>query len=246
MRGCTATENLGYSLRQDCGIISIYLKGVSDGETNAETSQPSVKLKLFLRHLGVKVHKRNRVGNPITSAKTGSQSGSSNSLTMLRLSESSDKASQETVGRIAHLEHLIGQSTVASDIEKRLAETPKQKHLVELTGPEKLELVETLRTNYSVRSISETLGFNPSLFYYQSKSDASDENLQDEIQRLAGRYPKYGYRRITELLVRLGYTVGYRRVARLMKEDNLSVTVKRVSCQTTQSLEGVKPWVNRL
>ena len=34
--GCTATGNSGHSLRQDCGIISIYLKGVSDGETQTK------------------------------------------------------------------------------------------------------------------------------------------------------------------------------------------------------------------
>ena len=118
--------------------------------------------------------------------------------------------------------------------------------MVELTASKKRELVETLRTDYSVREISDTLGFNRSLLYYQPKSDTSDEVLQDEIQRLAMRYPKYGYRRITKLLVRMGYTVGYRRVARLMKADNLRVAVKRVSSQTTQSLEGAKPWVNRL
>ena len=37
---------------------------------------------------------------------------------------------------------------------------------------------------------------------------------------LALRYPKYGYRRITKLLLRMGYTVGYKRVARLMKTNN--------------------------
>ena len=43
----------------------------------------------------------------------------------------------------------------------------------------------------------------------------------------------------------MGYTVGYRRVARLMKSANLSVCVKRV-CQTTTSIDGLRPWVNRL
>ena len=60
---CTAIGNSGHSLNQDCGIISIYLKGVSDGETkNEETSPPSLKPKLFLRHSAVKVHKRKCVG----------------------------------------------------------------------------------------------------------------------------------------------------------------------------------------
>ena len=117
--------------------------------------------------------------------------------------------------------------------------------MVELTASEKRELVETLRTDYSVREISETLGFNRSLLYYHPKSDPSQEVLREEIEKLCRRYPKYGYRRIRHLLLRLGYTVGYRRVARLMKADNLSVAVKR-TCQTTRSLEGPQPWVNRL
>ena len=48
------------------------------------------------------------------------------------------------------------------------------------------------------------------------------------------------------MLVRMRYTVGYRRVARLMKEKNLWVSVKRVSSQTTRSLEGAQPYVNRV
>ena len=51
--------------------------------------------------------------------------------------------------------------------------------------------------------------------------------LQQEIEKLSACYPRYGYRRITELLLRMGYTVGYRRVARLMKSVNqLEVPVK--------------------
>ena len=45
--------------------------------------------------------------------------------------------------------------------------------------------------------------------------------------------------------MRQGYTVGTRRVARLMRENHLLVSVKRV-CRTTKSLQGEKPWSNRL
>ena len=96
-----------------------------------------------------------------------------------------------------------------------------------------------------MRQICETLGFNKSTLYYQPKIDPCEEVLRTEIEELAARYPKYGYRRITKLLVRMGYPVGYRRVARLMKSANLSVSVKRI-CQTTRSLQGVRPSVNRL
>ena len=106
-------------------------------------------------------------------------------------------------------------------------------------------MVEALRTDYSVRQICDVLGFNRSSLYYQPKSDPSEQVLRDEIEKLSARYPKYGYRRITQLLVRMGYAVGYRRVGRLMKADNLSVAVKR-ACQTTESFDGCGQWVNRL
>ena len=42
-----------------------------------------------------------------------------------------------------------------------------------------------------------------------------------------------------------GHTVGYKRVSRLMKEENLSVCVKR-ACQTTHATDGPQPWRNHL
>ena len=114
-----------------------------------------------------------------------------------------------------------------------------------MTPSQQCCLVETLRKAYSMRQICQTLSFNKSTFYYQPKSDASEEVLRAEIQRLAAAYPTYGYRRITKVLVAEGHTVGYKRVARLMQEENLSISVKRV-CQTTRSLEGSQPWVNRM
>lgn len=106
-------------------------------------------------------------------------------------------------------------------------------------------MVEALHTEYSVRQICQVLGFNRSSLYYQSKTDPFEQQLRDEIEKLSARYPTYGYRRITQLLLRMGYDVGSRRVARLMKEANLLVTVKR-ACQTTQSLRGLGQWVNRV
>ena len=96
-----------------------------------------------------------------------------------------------------------------------------------------------------MRQICEVLGFTRRNLYYHPKQDPSEVVLRDEIETLVLRYPTYGYRRITQLLVRMGYTVGSKRVARLMKATNLSVSVKRV-CQTTTSIDSVRPWVNRL
>ena len=97
-----------------------------------------------------------------------------------------------------------------------------------------------------MRDICEILGVNRSSFYYQPSESPSDAVLLAEIENLAGAYPRYGYRRITQMLQRQGYTVGTRRVARLMREHHLLVAVKRASCRTTQSIQGEKPWSNRL
>ena len=96
-----------------------------------------------------------------------------------------------------------------------------------------------------MRDICDILDVNRSSFYYQPRADPSETVLRAEIEKLAGQYPRYGYRRITQLLLRQGYTVGTRRVARLMKEKNLLVSIKRAA-QTTKSLQGEKPWSNLL
>ena len=131
-------------------------------------------------------------------------------------------------------------------MKKSLGETPKQKHLVDVSTSEKRCLVEALHTDDSVREICETLGFNRGLLlYYEPKRDVCEAELREEIVRLSLRYPTYGYRRITAVLLRQGYTVGHRRVARLMKSENLSVGIKRRH-QTTTSLDGAGPWMNRV
>ena len=96
-----------------------------------------------------------------------------------------------------------------------------------------------------MRDICGILGVNRGSFYYHRQEDPSEAVLRSEIEKLAGQYPRYGYRRITQLLQRQGYTVGTRRVARLMKEKNLLVSVKRAG-HTTKSLQGDKPWSNLL
>ena len=147
------------------------------------------------------------------------------------LFDSTDKQSSEMQKRVAHLEQLVGRMAVALDIEKKTIDR------VGLTLSEKRCFISTLHKEHSVQDISGTLGVNRSSFYYHPKEDPAEEGLRAEIKKLAGAYPRYGYRRITQLLRRQGYTVGSRRVARLMKANNLLVSIKR-ACQTTKSLQG--------
>ena len=52
-------------------------------------------------------------------------------------------------------------------------------------------IVETLRKEYSMRQICETLGFNKSTFYYQPKIDTSE----DVLQHVAGILGRTGMRK---------------------------------------------------
>ena len=70
-------------------------------------------------------------------------------------------------------------------------------------------MVEVSRTDSSIQQIYETFDLNRSHLYYQPKSDPCEETLRDKIEQLSLWYPKYEYRRITALLLRMGYTIGY-------------------------------------
>ena len=68
--------------------------------------------------------------------------------------------------------------------------------------------------------------------YWQASSPRREEaGLRDAIQRLALANPHYGYRRIAVLLGREAWQVNHKRVLRLMREDNLFVCARRVSCR---------------
>ena len=67
--------------------------------------------------------------------------------------------------------------------------------MVELTPSEKRNLIEALRDDYSVRQISETLGFNRNFLYYQPKIDPSEEVRLNE------------YEDITEAKARIGHFI---------------------------------------
>ncbi|MGH9701247.1 MAG: IS3 family transposase [Candidatus Acidiferrales bacterium] len=72
----------------------------------------------------------------------------------------------------------------------------------------------------------------------------SDMDLRDAIQRVALEWPTYGRRRITRELHRRGWAVNWKRVYRLMGEDNLLCVRKRKFVVTTDSNHGRKVYPN--
>ena len=119
---CTATGNSGHSLRQDCGIISIYLKGVSDGETKTKKLHSRVSgPKLFLRLSAVKVPKQKCVGGPHNLSDEQLSKWKRQLLENAEtpLFEPADKQSDASAERITQLEQLVGRLTLALDIQKK-------------------------------------------------------------------------------------------------------------------------------
>ena len=73
-----------------------------------------------------------------------------------------------------------------------------------------------LSHQYPVRHICRVLGYARSHSYYQAHP-GDETTLKAAIERLAGQWPTYGYRRITALLRREDIQVNHKHVARLMR-----------------------------
>jgi len=62
---------------------------------------------------------------------------------------------------------------------------------------------------------------------HQSNKSGKEEVLRAGIVRLAGKYGRYGYRRITALLRVEGWVVNHKRVERIGREEGLKVPAKQ-------------------
>jgi len=58
---------------------------------------------------------------------------------------------------------------------------------------------------------------------YRLKQEADEERLRHDVIRLASKYGRYGYKRITALLIQDGWRVNHKRVARIWREEGLKV-----------------------
>ena len=73
----------------------------------------------------------------------------------------------------------------------------------------------------------------------------SDLELRDQIQRIALEFPCYGRPRVTQELKRRGWSVGHRRVGRIMRDDNLLCLRRRkFRIATTDSNHNLRVYPN--
>ena len=89
--------------------------------------------------------------------------------------------------------------------------------------------VDHVRAKFSVseRRACRALSQSRRTQRYTPKADPEEDNLTAEIKMLSLKHPRYGYKRITELLRRSGWRVNRKRVHRIWRQQGLKVPVRR-------------------
>ncbi len=107
-------------------------------------------------------------------------------------------------------------------------------------------MIEELKEDYPIQIICDVIGYSRSRYYYKPNSEKEDEDekLRVAIIEVAGRYPTYGYRRITKQLQREGWSVNHKRVSRLMRQLGLLAQKRVRRKRTTNSVHGYRRYPN--
>jgi transposase InsO family protein len=87
---------------------------------------------------------------------------------------------------------------------------------------------------YPIHLLCEVLNYPRSSYYYGTHP-RDDSRLRATIRQVQGRWPTYGYRRITQQLRREGTRVNSKRVRRLRRLMDLQAKIKAKKRRTTNS-----------
>lgn len=100
-----------------------------------------------------------------------------------------------------------------------------------------------LREHYPITTLCRVLELAPSTYFYQSQ--AQPENaLQHLLVEIAGEWPTYGARRLSQEMQRRGQRIGRQRTGKWMAELGLQAKPKRRQLRTTQSGHGYPRYPN--
>ena len=84
--------------------------------------------------------------------------------------------------------------------------------------------------------------------FYRSRTPRQaspvEMEIRDEMQKIAGESPAYGYRRITAELRKRGFAINHKRVLRMMRKDNLLCVRRRTFVVTTDSRHNLPVYPN--
>jgi putative transposase len=104
--------------------------------------------------------------------------------------------------------------------------------------------VGSLTDEFEIQTLCRVSGLSPSSFYYSPRL-RDETDLRDAIERIARKSPRYGSRRVTQMLRREGRSINRKRVQRLMREACLLVQIKRM-VRTSIYRKGLGNWPNLL
>jgi putative transposase len=95
-------------------------------------------------------------------------------------------------------------------------------------------MILLLREQFPINRLCEVLGVPRSSVYYEPRL-VEDQSLRDALIDVAGRWPTYGYRRLTKQLKREGRTVNSKLVRKLMHELGIVGEAPQRKPRTTDS-----------
>ena len=96
-------------------------------------------------------------------------------------------------------------------------------------------MIRMLKEAYPVQKACQLLDHPRSSYYYAPRVKEENQRLKQAIQTVAGEWPTYGYRRITEQLNRQGWQVNHKRVYRFMRQMGIQRVNKAQKRATTNS-----------
>jgi len=79
----------------------------------------------------------------------------------------------------------------------------------------------------SERHACRLLGLGRSTHRYRARRDERDAALRARLKELAARRMRFGYRRLTAMLVREGIAANHKRVYRLYREEGLAMRIRQ-------------------
>ncbi len=102
-----------------------------------------------------------------------------------------------------------------------------------------------LSEQFPMNPLCEALGLPRGSAYYKPRT-VEDRPVREALVELAGRWPTYGYRRLTAMLRRSGHAINAKRVRRLMHELDMAGEAPRRRPRTTDSDHAYPRYPNRV
>lgn len=107
-------------------------------------------------------------------------------------------------------------------------------------------MIEQLLDHFPAAMLCDLLGLPRSTYYRQPTIDSDDQRLRKQLVDLAGKWPTYGYRRLTALLRRAGWAINSKRVRRVMRELGLLAEPPPRRVRTTNSCHDFPRFANEV